>query len=108
MSAENPKQWRIDNASHLKGVRFQFRQYTRRSESWDHDHCSACYVKFAEFDGPDIQHMGYATEDDYKFGAEYEWVCQACFDDLQNDLGWIASPVRATNSGPATGSSTAC
>jgi hypothetical protein len=95
MSAENPKQWRIDNASHLKGVRFQFSQYTRRSESWDHDHCSACYVKFAEFDGPEIQHAGYATGDDYKFGAEYEWVCQACFDDLHIDLEWSADPERA-------------
>jgi hypothetical protein len=42
MSVNENKKWRIDNASHLKGVRLQLRRYTRWSESWDHDHCAAC------------------------------------------------------------------
>jgi hypothetical protein len=91
MNAENPKEWRIENARHLRGIRLQFRHYARRSEDWDHDHCSACWAKFAEFDGPDIRHDGYATCDDYKHGACYEWVCRECFDALKADLGWIAT-----------------
>jgi hypothetical protein len=83
---ENDKQWRIDNAMHLKGLKLHFRRYTRWSESWDHDHCTACSAKFAEFDGPDIQHEGYATGDDYPRGAGYEWVCRTSFEDLKADL----------------------
>jgi len=47
--------------------------------------------EFAEFDGPEIQHEGYATCRDYGLGAGYEWVCRKCFDDLKDDLGWAAA-----------------
>lgn len=89
MAAKPEEQWRLDNAGHLKGLRLEFRRYKAWSESWDHDHCAACNAKFAETDGLDIQHEGYATGDDYpKKGAQYEWVCQKCFDDLKDRLGW--------------------
>jgi len=84
------KQWRIDNSDHLKGLRLQFRHYTRWSESWDHDHCAGCWAKFAEFNGEDIQHQGYATCDDYPKGACYEWICITCFEDLKDDMQWSA------------------
>ena len=88
--------WRIDFARHLKGIRLQFRPYIQWNQSWDHDHCSACWAKFAEFDGPDIQHEGYATCDDYRFGACYEWVCTTCFDELKDEMQWTA--IRASDS----------
>jgi hypothetical protein len=91
MTAGSDKKWRIDSVSHLRGLRLQFRAYRRRSESWDHDHCAACWAKFAEFEGADIQHEGYATCDDYPKGACYEWVCQACFGDLKNDMHWTVA-----------------
>jgi hypothetical protein len=91
MTAAADKQWRIDNARLLRGVRLRLRQYTRRSESWDHDHCAACWATFAEFDGPDIQQRGYATGEDYPRGAGYEWVCQTCFSDLKDDMGWTVA-----------------
>jgi hypothetical protein len=90
MVAEDPNQWRIDNALHLKDIRLQFRPYTRWSESWDHDHCAACWATFAEIDGPGFQHDGYATCDDYKLGAHYEWVCKTCFHDLKGEMQWKA------------------
>jgi hypothetical protein len=74
MRTDADKKWRIDNVSHLKGLRLQFRRYSRWSESWDHDHCAACWVKLAESEGPDVQHEGYATCEDYPKGACYEWV----------------------------------
>ena len=96
--ASADKQWRIDNASRLRGLRLQFRRYTRWSENWDHDHCAACRAKFAECDGPDIQHEGFATCDDYSKGTLYEWVCRTCFDDLRDNMRWSATaaspPVR--------------
>ena len=88
MIAGTDRSWRIDNARHLKGLRFQLRRYTRPSESWDHDHCAACWAKFAELAGPAIQCEGYATCDDYRYGPGYEWICQARFADLKNDMDW--------------------
>jgi len=88
MTKNSDKKWRVDNVSHLRRLRLQFCRYSRWSESWDHDHCAACWAKFAEFEGSDIQHEGYATCDDYAKGARYEWVCQSCFDDLKDDMHW--------------------
>jgi hypothetical protein len=88
MSPDETKQWRIDNARRLKGIGLEFRRYARWSATWDHDHCAACQAKFAEFDGPDIQREGYATGDDYEFGAAYEWVCQTCFVELKPEMQW--------------------
>lgn len=82
--------WRIDNARHLAGLKLHHRAYARYSKSWGHDHCAACFAKFAEVDGADIQRVGYATGDDYKFGSGYEWVCEQCFADLKPVLGWTA------------------
>jgi hypothetical protein len=59
----SPEDWRIANAEHLKGQHLHFRKYTRWSDTWDHDHCAACWAKFAEGEEPDIPHEGYATGD---------------------------------------------
>ena len=90
MADDQDKQWRIDSASHLKGLRLHLRRYTKWREGWDHDHCAACWAKFAEFEGPDILHEGYATGEDYPRGSGYEWVCKTCFDDLKHDMRWSA------------------
>ena len=49
----------------------------------------ACWATFAEFDGPDIQHEGFATRDDYAHGADYDWTCLSCFADLKDEMKWI-------------------
>jgi hypothetical protein len=72
-------------------VRLQLRRYSKWSETWDHDHCAACWAKFAEFDSVDIQHEGYATTDDYSKGACYEWVCLTCFAHLKDEMKWVAA-----------------
>jgi hypothetical protein len=80
--------WRIENCKVLRAVKLQRKPYRKRSESWDHDHCAACGAKFAEFDGPEIHHEGYATCEDYDLGAEYDWVCVRCFSELKDEMGW--------------------
>jgi hypothetical protein len=95
MTNDPNKQWRIDNARHLWGVRLQLQHYTRSGEHWDHDHCAACRAKFAEFNAPDIQHEGYATCADYPKGARYEWVCSPCFADLKDEMQWSAVDNRS-------------
>jgi hypothetical protein len=81
--------WRINNCKALRGLKLHRKQYRKWSDTWDHDHCAACWATFAEFDGPEIQHEGYTTGDDYKHGAEYDWVCIRCFDELKDEMGWV-------------------
>ncbi len=97
--------WRIEVASTLKNARLQRLTYRAWSPEWDHDHCSACMAKFAEFDGPDLQREGYATCSDFAKGAEYEWVCVTCFDELKDAMGWTEVPPETPN-GVAQGKAT--
>lgn len=81
--------WRLDNVKGMEGLRFRRKRYARWSDDWDHDHCTACWTKFAEFEGLDIQHIGYATYEDWKHGPDYDWICIQCFADLREAMGWI-------------------
>ena len=83
--------WRVDNARNLRGQRLRRQKWAKPSEEWDHDHCEACMTKFAEFDGPDFQHEGYAACEEYPRGASYAWVCLRCFDELHVEMGWTAA-----------------
>jgi hypothetical protein len=80
--------WRLENAKGFEGVRFRRKQYKRWSETWTHDHCIGCWAEFAEEDGPEIQHEGYATCEDWKHGADYDWVCLSCFAALCDAMEW--------------------
>ena len=67
----------------MSGVSLCWRTYRRWSETWDHDHCSFCWARFAEPDlVPDALHAGYSTLD------EYRWVCQQCFGDFHQRFEW--------------------
>jgi hypothetical protein len=82
--------WRIENARFLKqGLQFQRKPYKPRSETWTHDHCAGCWATLAEYDGPNFQHEGYATCEDYEHGADYDWLCVSCFSDLREEMGWV-------------------
>jgi hypothetical protein len=80
--------WRVDNARTLRGLMLRRSQYRQPSERWDHDHCAACWAKFAESGGPGTLHEGYTTCGDYKHGAGYDWVCARCFAELKEEMGW--------------------
>ena len=85
------KDWRIDNVENLRGLTLELQQWQQRSESWDHDHCSACFDKFSTT--PDTLKKGYATRDDFPNGSRYEWVCIPCFTELKDEMGWSAAPL---------------
>ena len=78
--------WRIDNVNRLRGQSFRHKKYYQRSETWDHDHCTACWAKFMLREGYLTE--GYAVTEAYKFGADYEWVCESCFADLSEIMEW--------------------
>jgi hypothetical protein len=80
--------WRLDQVQHLHGQKLVRLRYKRYSETWDHDHCSACNAKFFEQDGAGTQPEGYTTGPDYSKGREYEWVCVRCFDELKDEMSW--------------------
>ena len=80
--------WRLDFAKgHLTGASFRWKKYYRWSETWDHDHCSACWATFSLHDGGDYLKEGYAVT----AGEDYAWVCAKCFDDLKDNLLWSAT-----------------
>ena len=74
--------WRIDNAKWTLGAVLRFKKYTRYSETWEHDHCEGCWIKFMESSGPDVLTEGYVTEDNYR------WICPECFHDLKDAMAW--------------------
>lgn len=82
--------YRIDNAKWTRGAVLQFKKYVRYREGWEHDHCSGCWATFMEPGHPDVLTEGYATEDNYR------WICEECFRDLKEEMGWTL--VRPTNS----------
>jgi hypothetical protein len=51
-------------------------QISAPTNDWDHDHRNGCWVKFADFDGPDILHKGYVYAEPYKGGPEPEIITQ--------------------------------
>jgi hypothetical protein len=81
---DSDKQWRIDNAKRLQGLQLRLRPYAEWSKDWEHDHCAASWVKFAESQGSDSQKEGYAG---------YEWVCRQPFADLKTGMKWTEVPV---------------
>jgi hypothetical protein len=79
---------RVENCKYLKGVTFRRKKYRAPSKEWDHDHCDACWAKFAEFDGPGILHVGLATTAEWKLGEDHNWICPKCFIELRNVMNW--------------------
>lgn len=81
--------WRLsDGKDFLRGATLAWQEYIAPSEVWDHDHCALCWQKFMEDDLPGVEQAGYAA---YTTG-EVWWICQRCFDDLGEEMGWQVEP----------------
>jgi hypothetical protein len=78
--------WRLNGQDkYLSGVNLVRRPYKRYSKnpSWDHDHCEFCFAKFMVEDVPGVLHVGYSTED------EYRWICDSCFAEFKEQFRWV-------------------
>lgn len=62
------------------GARWTLREYQPSRGGGDHDHCEYCGAKLSALPG-DLQ-RGYVTSDDY------HWICEPCFADFRDELGW--------------------
>ena len=79
------------------GTEFARRPYRAYREDWDHDHCEFCWATLVEAGSPASKRdesltEGYATTDHHPKGADYHWVCPACFEDFSEELGWLEVP----------------
>lgn len=83
----NEHEGKLVLAECLRDQPLQFKRYSQWSEEWNHDHCVACGATFSELEGLEHLHEGWATTDAYDLGAEYDWLCQACVQELQLELG---------------------
>jgi len=81
----NSNDWRItDQEDYLKDKPLFFREYSKYSQEWDHDHCEFCFEKFSE--NSDDLNIGYCTED------KYRWICVDCFNDFKEMFNWSVQP----------------
>ncbi|MBV9992723.1 MAG: hypothetical protein JOZ72_15695 [Alphaproteobacteria bacterium] len=89
-----PDDWRLQHLRtqpYLRGVRFTKKPYKAYRPDWDHDHCAACWTKFAEHDvdhEPTLRE-GFATTEDYARGEDYDWVCSVCFGLFRDEMEWV-------------------
>ena len=61
------------------------------SDDWDHDHCAACWTKFANPGHSGTHQESFATGANYPNGEAYEWVCLQCFAELREDRPGMVS-----------------
>ncbi|HXX08618.1 MAG TPA: hypothetical protein VEJ43_11195 [Pseudolabrys sp.] len=87
------KDWRLEQLEarpYLWGATFTRKSYRASSPEWDHDHCTACWTTLAEshIKRADIIHEGYATTAEFVRGADYSWICVACFEQFRDIMEW--------------------
>lgn len=93
----DPDDWRRmgQEVSLVPGTRLVRKRYRAYRETWEHDHCSFCSAKFMDPSAtgahPDEGALteGYTTTSEFKLGAEYEWVCLACYADFSEEFGFV-------------------
>ncbi len=103
MDTENTD-WRLlGQESYLQEAELTRKPYRAKSETSEHDHCAFCWTKlmdpnFSEThrqhiaDHPDATTEGYTSTAAHERGAEYHWICPACFDDFSERFAWRLTP----------------
>jgi hypothetical protein len=95
---DDDRKWRIGLGAHLRGATLRKAEWRAPSDDWDHDHCSCCWAKFAEFDGPGILHEGYTSTDGHEHGEGHHWICEKCFIELKFEMRWQLAASSGPNS----------
>ncbi|MCM1225339.1 MAG: hypothetical protein NC548_63920 [Lachnospiraceae bacterium] len=76
--------WRLIRGQdeYLRNKKFQYKEFKKLQDDWDHEHCEFCWHKFME--NPegvkDCSKQGYCSVD-----GKY-WVCEECFNDFAEKL----------------------
>jgi len=69
----------MENA-YLYGKELLYKKYEPYNETWDHDHCAFCWLKFSLSEKD--EHYGYVTTDNY------HWICKRCFQEYMPRYKW--------------------
>jgi hypothetical protein len=85
--------WRLGRQErYLQPARLCWKQHSRWSDEWDHDHCAFCWAKFVPPDdphqGPDDLNEGYAVLSNGCFPDDYHWICAACYAYFRGMFDW--------------------
>ena len=76
--------WRLlrGQDEYLRNKKFQYKEFAKLRDEWDHEHCEFCWHKFMENpnEGEDCSKQGYCSID-----GKY-WVCEDCFRDFAERL----------------------
>jgi hypothetical protein len=82
--------WRMSwGSDFLRGSMFVWQEYLAPGEGvWNHDHCACCLLKFLEDPAPGSEQAGYVAY----FKDEIWWICQGCFEDFHEEMGWVVEP----------------
>jgi hypothetical protein len=98
-----------------RGIVFRRQVWRELSPDWDHDHCKACWARFAarrEEWSDNVYTEGYVTlwprssvgtpllvADGYQCvpapavgGFQLDWLCPGCFDAVREELGLVLDP----------------
>jgi hypothetical protein len=98
--ATGPDDWRLTGQErYLANVAFARKPYRVFSETWEHDHCEFCGAIFMDPERspenrafieqhPEVLTEGYTTTAAHTHGADYHWICEACFRDFSDRFGW--------------------
>lgn len=74
--------WRLTNQKqYLDKATLVKKNYTKKSDKWEHDHCEFCFEKFST-DIQDSLKDGYCTQD------EKHWICNNCYNDFKEMFNW--------------------
>lgn len=80
MIEENDWRLSMGQGEGMKDREFQYKEFVKPSESWDHEHCVFCFHTFME--NPqgqkDCSKQGYCSTD-----GRQDWVCDECFNDFK-------------------------
>ena len=74
----------------LRGYSFRFSAFTEEVYC-EHDHCCACWKKFADRDADDVQRQGFVTRYSIPDGSgstQWNWICENCFLQLRESMQW--------------------
>ncbi len=82
MVAEKDDWRRAGQERFLREVSLRWTSYRKPRESWDHDHCAFCRLKFMDAGAEDIETAGYVTRD------ARHWICKGCFEDFKDEFRW--------------------
>jgi hypothetical protein len=94
---------------------FRWERWKQLSDNWNHDHCKACWARFAErpeeWNGmvhaegwvtlwptgesatEPIRGAGQIFIPSPKFrGFQMDWLCSSCFESVREELGFVVDP----------------